>query len=106
MFTINVFSLTTIFNFIERLLHIWGGSIPNYLLIFLVWAADTKHCLMKFSETGTVGVLDFVTSEKQKLVLLLVFYRRMKTQKALECFVSQFPSIKIRGVRKSVKLIH
>lgn len=41
-----------------------GKNVQDYLFIFLVWRAGTKLCLMKFSETGVMRMLDFVSSEK------------------------------------------
>lgn len=106
MLTFNVFALATICDFSEGLPNVWGERTHNYLLVFLVWRADTKQSLRKFSETGAVGVLDFVSSEERKLVLLLVIYCRVKTQRPFNVLLSQLSSIKIRRVRKSVKFIH
>jgi len=65
--------LTSIRDFSEWLPDMWRKSIQGYLFIFLVWRAGTKHCLMKFSETGVVRVLDFVSSEKWSQCYCLLF---------------------------------
>lgn len=100
-----VFVLNTICKFSKQFPDIWGESIQGYLFIFLVWRAGRKRCLMKFSETGVMKVLDFVSSEKLTWCDCLLFTAEWK-HKGPSMYLGQFSSIKTGGIRKSLKFIH